>query len=116
MSADPNRSKSLLLSATLFMLVCGGFGCSLAKRAVDDGSNPPVNGRRMNDKMSDGQILEIFGIDPASATSTVARGPDGFSTHYAAGTQKIGITRSVVTGVVVWADGPIKGNWDLTPD
>lgn len=116
MSANPVRSITLLLAAAIIALVCVGFGCSLAKRATDAGSNPPVNGRRMNDKMSDRQILEIFGIDPASATSTVARGPDGYSTHYTAGPQKIGITRSVVTGVVVWADGPIQGNWDLTPD
>lgn len=79
------------------------------------GSDPAVvvNGKQLTAQMSDDTILEVFGIEKVKATSTVARGPDGYSTQYTHGEQKVGITRSVVTGVAISADGPIKGDWRL---
>ena len=81
--------------------------------ACDRHQSPTINGKTLEAKMSDEQMLAVFGIEPAKATSQRSQGPDGYSTHYTAGEQKVGITRSVVTGIYVMADGPIKGEWKL---
>jgi hypothetical protein len=51
--------------------------------------------------MSDGQILLALGIDPARSSARVTQGKDGHSTEYSAGTDRITITRSLVSGVSV---------------
>jgi hypothetical protein len=63
--------------------------------------------------MSDAEILREFDMNIKRANSQVAKGPDGYTTTYTEGEQKVGITRSVVTGVYVYASGPIKGEWKL---
>jgi len=35
--------------------------------------------------------------------------------NYSAGEQEVNITRSTVTGVSVFATGPVKGVWSLGP-
>lgn len=63
--------------------------------------------------MSDAEILEVFGIDISKAESTRTRGKDGYSMSYKLGDQEVSITRSVVTGIAIFASGPIKGTWSL---
>ena len=74
---------------------------------------PQVNGRILTPKMSDAEILNAFGIDISKAESKRIQGPDGFQMNYTLGDQKVTILRSMVTGIVIYATGPIDGHWDL---
>lgn len=77
-----------------------------------------VNGKTLDAKMSDAEMLEVFDMKHSEATSKRAQGPDGYGTTYTQGEQKVSITRSLVTGIYVMASGPVKGDWRLgkTPE
>ena len=51
--------------------------------------------------MSDDQILLSLGVDPTKASARVTQGKDGQSTEYSAGTGRVVITRSIVSGLSV---------------
>ncbi|MBP7376594.1 MAG: hypothetical protein KA956_08955 [Pyrinomonadaceae bacterium] len=72
-----------------------------------------VNGKTISAEMTDETILAAFEVNVGSTTSTVSKGPDGATTTYKAGEQKVSITRSVVSGVSIYATGPITGDWYL---
>ena len=63
--------------------------------------------------MSDQDIVKAFGIDAATATTKKVNGKDGTMATYSSGEQEVSITRSTVTGVSVFAKGPISGTWAL---
>jgi hypothetical protein len=56
--------------------------------------------------MSDDQILQTLGLDPAKLTAHVTQGKDGHSTAYSTDNDQVTITRSMVTGVVVIRSRP----------
>lgn len=72
-----------------------------------------VNGKTISGGMDDEEILAAFDVDINSAEKTTAKGPDGYSNSYTYGDQRVSITRSVVSGASVWANGPINGSWRL---
>lgn len=94
-------------------LVIGSASCSDTPFGAGSKDNPPINGKTLTTEMSDAEMLAVFGVDPSKAKKTVARGPDGYSTGYVQGDQKVHITRSVVTGIYVMSSGPIEGEWKV---
>lgn len=72
-----------------------------------------INGTSITASMSDQEIVKVFGIDAATATTKKVIGKDGTMMTYSFGEQEVTITRSTVTGVSVVATGPIKGTWEL---
>ena len=72
-----------------------------------------VNGKTLEPNMTDEEMLAVFDMDPAKASTRKTQGKDGYSMNYEIGPQSLNITRSVVTGVNVMAFGPIKGDWQL---
>ena len=98
---------TLLIAVTICAAGCGKIA------EVATGGGAEYNGKRLTHTMSDAEILDVFGIELSRAESKRSQGPDGYTTLYTHGEQRIGITRSRVTGVYVYADGPIKGDWRL---
>ena len=77
------------------------------------GAASTVNGKTLDPKMSDPEMLAVFGMQHSKATSKRSQGPDGYTTTYTEGDQNVSITHSAVTGVNVIAWGPIRGDWLL---
>lgn len=63
--------------------------------------------------MTDGEILSVFDVVEAKATSMRSQGPDGYTMSYTFGEQKVYITRSIVSGLNVMTSGPIEGDWQF---
>lgn len=86
----------------------------VASRTPHPSTPATVNSKTISAEMTDEQILAAFDVDIQKAKSDVSKGPDGSSTTYKFAGQAVSITRSVVTGVYVFAYGePIKGEWKL---
>jgi len=60
----------------------------------------------LTDAMSDDQILQTLGLDPAKLAAHDTQGKDGHSTVYSTDDDQVTITRSVVTGVVAIRSRP----------
>jgi hypothetical protein len=105
--------RTLTLFLALFIIV----GCSrpalIDPPGPPDRPNPIVNGQMLFADMSDARILEAFRIDISKAEARELKGKDGYQTHYTLGSQQVTIVRSAVSGIFIYADGPIQGHWDL---
>jgi len=88
-------------------------GNQTTSREVED-TPVVVNGKELRNTMSDKELLEVLELNISKAIVDKSKGPDGYSTTYSFGEQKVSITHSVVTGVNVMAfGGTIKGDWNL---
>ncbi len=65
--------------------------------------------------MSDEQLLRALLLDPAALRSEKTQGKDGTTTNYSDATNKVLITRSLVSGVVVMRTKPVgrEQTWEL---
>ena len=105
--------KVIILVLAVLVIV----GCS--RPILIDPPGPPdrpipiVNNRFLFADMSDAQILEAFEMDISKADTTKTKGNDGYQTLYTLGDQRVNIVRSAVSGVFIYAEGPIEGNWEL---
>jgi hypothetical protein len=105
------RPRSIVIFVVL-------FGCNRGPEgpATHIASNPTIlkNGNHLDAAMSDDELLRSLGIDAKDATQTRTQGKDGYSIEYRHGDQRVTITRSLVSGVSILADGPtISGQWSL---
>ena len=109
-----------VISLSILLTVAAGCGprdrSSLGGGLTSEHRSVTASGITLNSGMSDEEILKQFNMNIASTEPKVAKGPDGYSTSYKAGSQSVTVTRSVVTGLYVFSDGPIKGEWRLGPE
>ncbi|MEQ1763954.1 MAG: hypothetical protein ABL984_12525 [Pyrinomonadaceae bacterium] len=105
--------KTIAIFLALFIIAACSRPLLIDPPGPPDPPDPIVNGRMLSAEMSDAQILEVFGIDISKAEARELKGKDGYQTHYTLGDQRVNIVRSAVSGVFIYADGPIKGHWDL---
>lgn len=110
------KSSTLLRFALIATFgCCVAFGVNACK-TVSDPSRPVVNGQTLDAGMSDEQLIRVFGLDIKTAEVKRVQGKDGTSLSYRSGVQEVTITRSTVSGVSVWAKGPISGTWTVGGD
>jgi len=66
-------------------------------------AGPPTatGGTNLTASMTDDQILRSLGLDPGKVSYRVTQGKYGQSTEYTAGTDRVVITRSIVSGLSV---------------
>jgi hypothetical protein len=82
-------------------------------------STPVVleNGNRLDSTMSDSELLQNLGLDFKEFTPKRTQGKDGYSMEYRHGKQQVTVTRSLVTGISILAEGPsVSGQWSLGGD
>jgi len=105
--------RTIILFLALFVIT----GCSrpvlIDPPGPPDRPHPIVNGQMLFGEMSDARILEAFWIDISKAEARELKGKDGYQTLYTLGDQRVLIVRSAVSGISIYADGPIQGHWDL---
>lgn len=105
--------RTITLFLSLFIIA----GCShpilIDPPGPPDRPDPIVNGHMLFADMTDARILEAFRIDITRAETKETKGKDGYQTLYTLGDQRVNIVRSAVSGVFIYAEGPIQGHWEL---
>lgn len=111
------RSTRLILLLSIATLctstACGRRGKVATIASASPATNAAVNVRGLNARMTEGEIIREFGLDPGSAKRGFVQVKDGTSATYSAADQQVMITRSLVSGITVIASGRVAGVWPL---